>query len=271
MLLERRGQRVTHGILDEPGLQVGVLDDEQFVRTLQQLVNGRAHRALHDVDEMLGVDASIGPDEQRAATPLVVGCERDELEDPLDVRVVEPGLEQAVGGGSAYEPLCAGARHDPPRLDADHAPYAPRRGAGNSDQRRDLLGREAGHGCAARERVLSLDANLGTECLLTVDDVARDVLGQGLHQERLADHHLVDRLPEQLGEARHVDALLRGIEVDRAGDLRRKRLLVPLVPDPDRLLDAGHAGSGQAELDLRLRRLQVDRQSVPEVCHRVQP
>jgi len=30
-----------------------VLDDEQLVRTLQQLVHGRAHRPLHDLDEVL--------------------------------------------------------------------------------------------------------------------------------------------------------------------------------------------------------------------------
>ncbi len=43
-------------VLDEARLQMSVLDDEQLVRTLQQLVDRRAHRALDDADEMLRVD-----------------------------------------------------------------------------------------------------------------------------------------------------------------------------------------------------------------------
>ena len=82
------------------------------------------------------------------------------------------------------------------------------------------------------------------------DDVRRDVLGQRLDQERLADHDLVDRLAEDLREARHVDALLGRVEIDGAGDLGGKRLLAPFVPDPDRFLDAGHAGAGQADPNL---------------------
>ena len=66
-----------------------------------------------------------------------------------------------------------------------------------------------------------------------------DVLGERLDEERLADHDLVDRLAEELREARHVHAFLARIEVDRARDLGGERLLVALVPDADRLLHAG--------------------------------
>ena len=55
---------------------------------------------------------------------LVVGRERHELEDPLDVVVAEAGLEQPLGGRAADEALRARARVDPGRLDADDAPDA---------------------------------------------------------------------------------------------------------------------------------------------------
>ena len=81
----------------------------------------------------------------------------------------------------------------------------------------------------------------------------------------------VDRLAEELREPRHVHALLGRIEVDGARDLGGERLLAALVADPDRLLDAGDAGAGQAELDLGRRGLQVDGQLVPGARHRVEP
>ncbi len=129
---------------------------------------------------------------------------------------------------------------------------------------------QAGDRRAALERVLRPDLHLGAQRVLAVDDVGGDVLGQRLDQERLADHDLVDRLAEDLGEPRHVDALLGRVEVDRAGDLGGKGLLVALVPDPDRLLDAGHAGAGQADPHLRRRSLQIADNLVPEPRHRVE-
>src|SRR5262245_12247076 len=98
-----------------------VLDDEQLVRPLQQLVDRRAHRALDELDEALRVDARGGTDEERPLPPLVVRCERDELEDALDVAGVEARLLQALGGAAANEPLCARARVDADGLDADDA------------------------------------------------------------------------------------------------------------------------------------------------------
>jgi hypothetical protein len=68
---------------------------------------------------------------------------------------------------------------------------------------------------------------------------------------------LVDRLLEELGEARHVDALLPRVEVDRAVDRGRDELLAAAAPDADGLLDAGHADTREAERDLRRRRLQI--------------
>src|SRR5262245_58147576 len=90
--LEREPDRV----LDEARLEVRVLDDEELVGALQQLVDGGAHRALDDRDELVRVDTVLGADVERSAAALVVGRERDELEDALDVVVAEPGLEQAL-------------------------------------------------------------------------------------------------------------------------------------------------------------------------------
>src|SRR6185503_7746826 len=70
-------------------------------------------------------------------------------------------------------------------------------------------------------------------------------------------HDALDRLLEELGEARHVDALLARVEVDRAVDRRGDELLAPAAPDADGLLDAGDADAREAERDLRRRRLQV--------------
>ena len=81
--------------------------------------------------------------------------------------------------------------------------------------------------------------------------MSRDVLGERLDEERLADHDLVDRLAEQLGEARHVHALLGRVEVDRAGDLGGERLLVPFVANPDRLLHARSRRPGSSRAGSR--------------------
>ena len=94
--VERVAQRMAHGVLDEAGLQVRVLDDEQLVRPLEQVVDRRAHRALGDVDEHLRVEILLGPDEQRLTAALVVGRDGNELEDLLDVVGLEPGLEESL-------------------------------------------------------------------------------------------------------------------------------------------------------------------------------
>ena len=224
---ERLAQRDAHGVLDEAGLEVRVLDDEQLVRPLEQLVDGRAHRLLDDVNEVLGVDRAVGADVERPAAALVVRRERDELEDALDVSLAEARLEQPLGGPAADEALRARARVDPGRLDADGAAGARRGGARDPDQRDHLLGRHPRHRGLPLQRVAGRHLDLGAERLLAADDGAGDVLGELLDEQRLAHHELVDRLLEQLREARHVHAALLGVEVDGAGDLGEDELLVP--------------------------------------------
>src|SRR5439155_10394572 len=126
---------------------------------------------------------------------------------------------------------------------------------------------EPGHGRGALVRVARRDAYLGEQRVLALDDAARDVLGEVLDEERLVADDAFHRLLEELGEARHVHALLRGIEVDRAVDRRRDQLLVAAAADPHRLLHAGDAGPREAELDVRWSRLEIfHMDTVPHAC-----
>ena len=76
------------------------------------------------------------------------------------------------------------------------------------------------------------------------------MLGELLDVQGLADHDVVDALGHRLGEAGHVHALLTGVEVDEAVDLGVVEELGAGVRDPDHLVDAGHSGAGQSEMDV---------------------
>jgi hypothetical protein len=83
------------------------------------------------------------------------------------------------------------------------------------------------------------------------------VRGERLGLEGLAEDDLVDRLVDDLLEARHVRALLLGREIDEAFELGVEELLPAVRADPDDLLDArhayareAHAGRGPAGLDV---------------------
>ena len=100
------------------GVQMRVLDDEELVGPLQELVDRRAHRALDDLDELLGVEPAARAEVEEPAAALVVRRERHQLEDPLDVHVREAGLAEPLGRLLADEPLRARAGVDAGRLDA---------------------------------------------------------------------------------------------------------------------------------------------------------
>ena len=129
-----------------------------------------------------------------------------------------------------------------------------------ADQRDQPLRAQPGHGCRPLEGVAGARSDLGPERVLTVQDVSRDVLGELLDEQLLAHHDLVDRLLEQLREARHMDALLLGIEVDVAVDRGGNERLVAVVAHSYRLLDVRHARAREAEPHFGRRRLEV----VPE-------
>ena len=184
-------------------------------------------------------------------------CERDELQDPLDVGIAETGVEQPFRGAAADESLRAGACIDTRRLDADDPPGAALGGGSDSDQRHHLLRRELRHRCAPLERVTRGNPDLGAAGALTVDHVCRDVLCELLDEERLADYDLFDRFFEELREPRHVHALLCGVEVDAAVDLGGDQLLCLAPPEANGLRHAAHAGARQPERDFRRRCLQI--------------
>ena len=120
-----------------------------------------------------------------------------------------------------------------------------------------------GHRSRALDRIAGGDPYLGPERVLPRDDVTGDVLGQALDEEHLPDHDLVDRLVEQLREARHVHALARRVEVDEAVDLGRDERVAAAVLHAHRLLHAGDAGAGEPELHLRHGGLHVNGAVVP--------
>src|SRR5262249_61610650 len=78
-----------------------------------------------------------------------------------------------------------------------------------------------------------------------------------LDEQRLLDDALLDRLLEQLGKARHVHALLRGVEIDGAVDVGCDQLLALAVTDPDRLADAADTGPRQPDPHVRRRSLKI--------------
>ena len=65
-------------------------------------------------------------------------------------------------------------------------------------------------------RIASGDRYLGATAGLAVAHALGDVGGERLGLEGLTQNHLVDRLVDNLLEARHVRALLVGPEVDEA-------------------------------------------------------
>src|SRR3954451_570427 len=236
-------------ILDEPGREVRVLDDEELVRALEELVDRGAHRALHDPDQILGVEARGGPEEEGSPPALVVRGERDELEDAFDVSAVEARFGEAVRSFGADEALRARAGVDARRLHADDAPGGGSRGGGDPHESDELLRAESSYRSQPLDRVARGDLHLGAEGMLSLDDVARDALREVLDEQLLVDHDLVDGLLEDLGEARHVDAFLGWIEIDEALDVGRDERVPPPMLHPDGLLHARHPGAGKADTD----------------------
>ena len=94
------------------------------------------------------------------------------------------------------------------------------------------------------DRPLGADPDLGAKCSLSLDDAARNVLGEHLDEERLALDDELDRLLEELWEARHVHALLVGCEIDSAVDNRSHHRGGVTAADAHRLLHTGDACAG---------------------------
>ena len=134
----------------------------------------------------------------------------------------------------------------------DETPRCRPRGGGDPEQGDQLLRSQPRDRRRALDGVPRSDPHLGAQRVLALDDVARDVLGKTFDEQHLADHELVDRLLEELREARHVDALLRGVEVDEAVDLGRDERVSATVLHAHGLLNSGDARAGEPELHLRV-------------------
>ena len=94
----------------------------------------------------------------------------------------------------------------------------------------DLLGALAALRRLRRLRVAGGDRDLGAQPALALAHLLGDVGGQHLGLEGLAEHDLVDRLADDLLEARHVDAGLLGVEVDEALELGVEEVLARRRP-----------------------------------------
>ena len=205
-----------------------------------------------------GVELRLGPDVERAAAALVVRRERHELEDPLDVprslppRAAPPRLPRTSpwAHGQALIPVastpttrrdCVRRAAAIPTSDTISCVASPLTG----------VTRRTGHRAVIRTSARS------ARCRPTM--CAGDVLGERLDEQRLGDDDRLDRLLEQLGEPRHVDALLLVREVDGALDLARPSPSRGPVADAHGLLDAGDAGARQRQAHVRGRGLEIGR------------
>jgi hypothetical protein len=128
---------------------------------------------------------------------------------------------------------------------------------GDPDDRDHLLRCQTSHRRPPLQRIARRDPHLRAARFLAVDDVSRDVFRQLLDEEGLADHDLVDRLLEELGETGHVHALLARVEVDEAVDFRRDELLRAAPAEADRLGHALDARPRQAQPHLGDRGLKI--------------
>ena len=186
-----------------------------------------------------------------------MGGNRDEVEDLRDVARLEPCFEEPLVRAISDETLCARTRIDPVRLDADDAPRPAPGGGGDAAEHDHLLSSQSRHRRSPANGPLRPDPHFGTQGMLALDDAARDLLGEHLDEQRLAVDNEVDRVLEELGEARHVDALLVGGEVDRAVDRRGHHRLRVSAADPHCFLHPGDSGAREREPDLGLRGLEV--------------
>ena len=128
---------------------------------------------------------------------------------------------------------------------------------GDADQRGDLLARQPAARRRAGRRLDRLDAHLRAQRALAAHHLARDRARELLDVQRLADHEALDRLADLLGEARHVHALVRRVEIDGALEPGRVETLLAAVRDADHALDARHPRAREREVHARRRSLHV--------------
>jgi hypothetical protein len=196
---------------------------------------------------------------QRPEAALVVGRDRDGVEDALDLRVGEAVAGEALARVAGDDLLRARARGHALGGDADEPARAGLARDRRAVQGVDLLRLDARHGGRLVLRVAGGDRHLGAERVLALAHPPRDALGELLGLEAgLVDDHLADDVVDDLLEARHVRALLLRTEIHEAFEVRGEQLGVAVgLPDADHLLDAGDADAGERDVDGGGRRLDV--------------
>ncbi len=125
-----------------------------------------------------------------------------------------------------------------------------------AEQGVDLLSAVAGRGGGDRLGIAGGERDLGPQAALAVANALGDPGGERLGLERLGEDHLVDRLVDDLLEARHVDPGLLRVEIDVALHLGEEELAAAVGVvvgaavglDADHLLDAGDSDAGEADL-----------------------
>ncbi len=252
-----------HAVLDEAGSAVGLLYDVSLVDPLHQFVDLRGHRLLDDLDEgpRVDLDAALltDTDVERAETALVVGRDRDCLEDPLDLLDVIAILAEAGVGGRGDQLLRAWTRGHPLCGDADQG-ARPRLGADSAAvERVQLLGLNPGDRCGLVLGEPRTDGDLRAAGALALSHERGDVLGERLGLERrLAEDDFADRLVDDLLKPRHVRALLAGAQIDDALEACPEQLLAAVLAQTYHLLDARHSNLREAEADRWAAGLDVD-------------
>ena len=200
-LVEQALERDANGVLHEARLQVRMLHDEQLVGALEELEHRRAHRALDEIDERLGVDVARRADEQRArprwlwvaiGTSWRICSMSSALEARLGQSLRRPGRRRGPGAhGHALIPVASTptTRREPCSVAA----------AIPISETISCVGSPV-TGVMRRIGQRAVIRTSARTALLALDDVARDDLGELLDDPRLAEHGVADRLVEELGK-----------------------------------------------------------------------
>src|SRR5262249_46279237 len=184
---------------------------------------------------------------------LIVGGDRHGSDDAVDLLGAETLLREPLAGAVLDQALRAGAGGHALCLDSDQR-AGPAVGCDRgAEEGVELLGGESGDGGRDSLGVAGRDAHLGSQAALSLADSLRNVGGQALGAEDLAEDNGVDGLVDDLLEAGHVDAGLLRVEVDEAfevgvvegGVVVRRGCLAGA--DADDLLDAGDADAREAD------------------------
>ena len=148
---------LAHAVLDEARVHVRALDHLDLVAALHQLVDLRAHRALDDPQQRLGLDA-VGRSPRgspRAGGRCRAGCGWPRARRAASRSIsssVKPSAAQPLARALGHQLLRARAGGHAVRLDADQPARAARGGHGGAEQRVDLLRLRAGRGRRACAR-----------------------------------------------------------------------------------------------------------------------